>query len=491
MFEYAQKCLRVYSKYINDSELEDKLNDLLCMELEDFSGSVSESQLSVGTSCTSRAESEVTDDYNGFTSVASYPCHTDNPIPVYKREEEQSRVEMDGDRETEDEDGVSDGMDVHPRKLNTEEENYLSSLQLPVSGDNFSMLNPLTSAEPSTLEETVPSPVGMSTTKEDSPFSDTVASNDASHATHPPASSLSYSEPVSEEKTNDEQEEGVKSPHPPMGPSMYPPMMGPHPLMLPRLPPPYFMPYYYPPPPPYGFPPNPWHGYIHPMMFPPMQVVPVPPSPQQPQEDKNGVDPASDNEQSKPAEVLIAESSPPTTHDSPTSLATNDQRPVSDKEAEGLSTPPTDGSSTGLQDSTYKFQSSAPVTSLLPTSQSNDIFVHQPPPSPQQLTSQELLPQQPLLQKPPKHQLAQQNDHTKGPSSLHILPKDTTSSVHKTSYRHHRKARSTVVTVPSKKDHLVESEHTAIEDKANKVVKENPKRDTEKREKTMRGHFLC
>ena len=366
MFEYAQKCLRVYSKYMNDSELEDKLNDLLCMDLEEFSASISESQLSVSTSCTSRAESEVIDDYNGFTSVVSYSRHTDSHVPLYKREEEQSKPEIGGGARTaEDEDKVSDN--VHPRKLNTEEENYLSSLQ-QISSNN---LMP-TSAELTVLEETVPSPVGMSTAEEDSPLSDTVAlSNDVNHTTPPPPPS-SYPQSVPEEKTNDDQEEEDKpSLHPPMGPSMFPHMMGPpHPLMVPRLPPPYFMPYYYPP---YGFPPGPWPGYIHPMMFPPMPVVPVPTSPQQPQEDKNVVDSSSDNEQSNPIEVHVTESSPSNT------LVTNDI--VTEKE--GLST---DGSSTELQDGSSKFQ---PSTSLLPNSQSSDVSVHQPSPPPQQSSSQE------------------------------------------------------------------------------------------------------
>ena len=65
MFQFARNCLYLYSKYIADPELEDTLNDLLCMQFEDFISSpmaYAEGQLSVATSFTSREESEVTED---------------------------------------------------------------------------------------------------------------------------------------------------------------------------------------------------------------------------------------------------------------------------------------------------------------------------------------------------------------------------------------------------------------------------------------------
>ena len=63
MYEFAQNSLRFYSKYVSDPELEDTLNELLCMEFEEFLSAHTQryrqGDFSVGTSVTSREGSQL------------------------------------------------------------------------------------------------------------------------------------------------------------------------------------------------------------------------------------------------------------------------------------------------------------------------------------------------------------------------------------------------------------------------------------------------
>lgn len=77
MFEFAQNCLRFYSKYISDPELEDSLSDLLCMEFDDFIApppQYNQRDFSIVTSLTSREGSQM--DINSDNTTAESEGNT-------------------------------------------------------------------------------------------------------------------------------------------------------------------------------------------------------------------------------------------------------------------------------------------------------------------------------------------------------------------------------------------------------------------------------
>lgn len=91
MFEYAQKCLRVYNKYVSDQELEDCIEELLCMSLEEFitpPPQYIDGQFSVATSLTSRANSEE------WVNNSDQPHPEDEPRPQEVTEESLSKEKV-------------------------------------------------------------------------------------------------------------------------------------------------------------------------------------------------------------------------------------------------------------------------------------------------------------------------------------------------------------------------------------------------------------
>ena len=497
MFEYAQKCLRVYSKYINDPDLEDNLSELLCMQLEDFVISVSESQLSVGTSYTSRAESETTDEHGSFTPDA---CHTENlHVPANEGEEEEEigmeGAEEEGEVEEALESNGNSKKEVHPRKLNTEQEKYLISFQQPQSLSLQPASSSPTSTESCTAEEAHASQVDEAAltpaplnTVDNTPQVSLASPTDPLQPQVALAHHIESTEPSGEagdrmegEEAEEEEGEGEgKTAQPQGAPLMYPQMMGPHPLMFPRFPHPFYpMPYYYPP---YGFPPSPW-GYMPPVMpmtFSPAMMTPmtggfVPSMPvPQLQEEKAEREVISTDisgeEQSKTLEVPATDlsGSSSTLHASQPSDASDERRIDSERGPEVLSSSllSSKGSSSVLQ--LDKSKPPASPSPLPPPS---------PPPSPPPPLSSA------TNQEPEQLQPSQLNG-----SSLSVPAEDTPQPLSKSSNRYNsRKPRASPTSnnTPSKKGVVQDSK--LVEGATDKTGgKEKGKRETDKKEKSKR-----
>ena len=93
MFEYAQKCLRLYIKYINDSEVEDHIEELLCMTFEEFIAPpthyVDQGQFSLGASLTSGDDIE--EPHPRFNLIEGVSNNEMSPKEVEQQEAELSQ----------------------------------------------------------------------------------------------------------------------------------------------------------------------------------------------------------------------------------------------------------------------------------------------------------------------------------------------------------------------------------------------------------------
>lgn len=469
MFEYAKNCLRVYSKYISDPELEDNIDDLLRMQLEDFAATyASESQLSVCTSYTSRAESEVTDERCGLTPVGTEPTHVDNSTSV-DREDESGEVVTGEEREVnETGNGVGHSEDISLVRLNAEQENYLSSLQQPQA--TASLSSP-TSTESQTVEDTVPSPVGV--------FSPDANTHSVNMSTPTDSTQnnvhLSSSSPLEcpEQNRNDDQadeepRDDKQPPHtqfpPAPPPPMYPPMMNPAPFMLPRYSPqpPYLYPYYYPP---YGFPPTPWGYMPHPMMFPPVPIVPMH-APQLQDEARETIGVSSVNEEhTKIGEGPATDGSSVSSASLPISQTSDisDEHQLDNEKCGEGSTPQLSAASS--VNVTASQSAPALASPLLSAPVLVEPIVQQSPSSPQ-LLPQQPMTRQPLLQNPspqlsPQHSVQQlPNQHSnQAKGLLSSLPSSVKESDNtaKPSHRHsYKKPRSGGI-APKKEPSIAEA----------------------------------